>query len=76
LPASGAFFTVSMLPARLQSLATWIPTVNCTELLRAGLFGPAFGPHYSVGYMAVLNLALMIPGLLLVRHVQMTAEGE
>jgi ABC-type polysaccharide/polyol phosphate export permease len=76
LPASGAFFAVSMLPGHLQSLAVWIPTVNCTELLRAGLFGPAVAAHYNLYYLAAVNLSLMIPGLLLIRHVQMTVEGE
>ena len=76
LPASGAFFTVGTLPESLQSIATWIPTVNGTELLRAGMFGPGYEAHYDLAYLAALNLALMIPGLLLVRHVQVTAEGE
>ena len=76
LPASGAFFTVAMLPVSLQAAATWVPTVNCTELLRDGMFGSAMTAHYSVSYMVALNLSLMIPGLLLTRHVQMTAEGE
>src|SRR5258708_6034017 len=76
LPASGAFFAVSMLPAHLQSIAIWIPTVNCTELLRAGMFGPSIAAYYNLYYMAALNLSLMIPGLLLTRHVQMRVEGE
>ncbi len=76
LPASGAFFAVSMLPPHLQSIASWIPTVNCAELLREGLFGRNIGAQYNVGYVAFVNLALMIPGLLLTRHVQMTVEGE
>lgn len=76
LPASGAFFAVSALPESLQAIATWIPTVNATELLRAGMFGSVYEAHYDLGYLAALNLALMIPGLLLVRHVQATAEGE
>jgi ABC-type polysaccharide/polyol phosphate export permease len=76
LPASGAFFTVSMLPAHLQPIAVWIPTVNCTELLREGMFGSGISAHYDLYYMTVLNLSLMIPGLLLTRHVQMTVEGE
>ena len=76
LPASGAFFAVSMLPAHLQTIATWIPTVNCTELLREGMFGTSIAAHYNLYYMTALNLSLMIPGLLLTRHIQMTAEGE
>jgi len=76
LPASGAFFAVSMLPLPLQSIAIWIPTVNCTELLREGLFGPGVVAHYNIYYVVALNLSLMIPGLLLTRHIQMTVEGE
>ena len=76
LPASGAFYAVGTLPVALQGIVTWIPTVNGTELLRAGMFGPGYEAHYDLGYFAALNLALMIPGLLLVRHVQVTAEGE
>ena len=76
LPASGAFFAVSMLPPHLQSIATWIPTVNCTELLREGMFGQGVTAHYNLYYMMALNLSLMVPGLLLIRHIQMTVEGE
>ena len=76
LPASGAFFAVSMLPPHLQSIATWIPTVNCTELLREGMFGTGIAAHYNLYYVTALNLTLMIPGLLLTRHIQMTVEGE
>ena len=76
LPASGAFFAVSMLPPHLQSIATWIPTVNCTELLREGMFGTGVTAHYNLYYMMALNLSLMVPGLLLIRHIQMTVEGE
>ncbi len=76
LPASGAFYAVSMLPEHLQAIALWVPTVNCTELLREGLFGMNIGAHYNIYYVAVVNLVLMIPGLLLTRHVQMTVEGE
>ncbi len=76
LPASGAFFAVSMLPDQLQRIALWVPTVDCTELLREGMFGTQINAHYSVYYVAVVNLVLMIPGLLLTRHVQLTVEGE
>lgn len=76
LPASGAFFTVSMLPQGLQSFVAWVPTVNCTELLREGMFGPTIDAHYNLYYMTMLNLLLMIPGLFLTRHIQLTVEGE
>jgi capsular polysaccharide transport system permease protein len=76
LPASGAFFAVAMLSPHLQSIALWVPTVSCAELLREGLFGPSIGARYDLYYVAVVNLALMIPGLLLTRHIQVTVEGE
>ena len=76
LPASGAFFTVAMLPPSVQAIAVWVPTVNCTELLREGIFGTAIGARYNLFYMVTLNLSLMLPGLLLVRRVQLTVEGE
>jgi len=76
MPASGAFYTVAMLPQRLQDVAIWVPTVSCTELLREGLFGTGIGAHYNLFYLTALTLSLMIPGLLLTRHLQMTAEGE
>lgn len=76
LPASGAFYAVTMLPEHLQAIAVWVPTVNCSELLREGMFGDNIGARYNAWYVAVVNLTLMIPGLLLTRHIQMTVEGE
>jgi capsular polysaccharide transport system permease protein len=76
MPASGAFFAVSMLPMHLQGVAVWVPTVNCTELLREGMFGTGIAAHYNLYYVCTLNLSLMIPGLLLTRHVQFSVEGE
>jgi ABC-type polysaccharide/polyol phosphate export permease len=75
LPLSGAFFMVDWLPKFAQPLIIWMPTVNCTELLREGLFGPVVPTHYSIAYLLVLNLALMLPGLLLIRHIAAIAEG-
>ncbi len=76
LPASGAFFAVTMLPHTLQDIALWVPTVNCAELLREGMFGINIDARYNIYYVVVVNLVLMVPGLLLTRHVQMTVEGE
>src|SRR5258708_23165096 len=39
LPLSGAFYMVDWLPSNAQPLALLLPTVNCTEMLRAGFFG-------------------------------------
>jgi capsular polysaccharide transport system permease protein len=76
LPLSGAFYMVSWLPKFLQSLALWIPTVNCTELLREGLFGSRVVAHYSIQYVLMLDVVLMLPALLLIRYVASRVEGE
>lgn len=76
LPLSGAFFMVDWLPTYAQELVLWIPTVNCTELLREGLFGNLVRAHYSVGYVVLVNMLLLLPGLLLVRYVGLHLEGE
>jgi capsular polysaccharide transport system permease protein len=75
LPASGAFFSVQHLAPSLQAVAVWVPTVTCTELLRAGVFGPSYTPYTAIPYVLCLNLALMLPGLWLIRVVQRTTEG-
>jgi capsular polysaccharide transport system permease protein len=76
LPLSGAFFMVDWLPPYAQELVLWVPTVNCTELLREGLFGNMTRAHYDIGYVVLVNLLLMLPGLLLVRYVATRVEGE
>ncbi|MGB9604808.1 MAG: ABC transporter permease [Bryobacteraceae bacterium] len=76
LPLSGAFFMVDWLPKYAQELVLWIPTVNCTELLREGLFGSQARAHYDLGYVVLVNLLLMLPGLLLVRYIGSRVEGE
>lgn len=76
LPLSGAFYMVEWLPKGFQSTVLWIPIVNCTELFREGLFGAGIRAHYSIGYVLLINMFLMIPGLLLVRYVGARVEGE
>ncbi|HLQ12667.1 MAG TPA: ABC transporter permease [Steroidobacteraceae bacterium] len=76
LPLSGAFFMVGWLPKYAQSLVLWIPTVSCTELLREGLFGVGVIAHYRIGYLLVVNTALMLPGLLLIKYIAARVEGE
>lgn len=76
LPLSGAFFMVEWLPESVQEVAVWVPTVNCTELLREGLFGSAIRAHYDLGYVAAVNTVLMLLGLALIKHVAAQVEGE
>lgn len=76
LPMSGAFFMVDWLPKSLQSAALWVPTVNCTELIREGIFGSVVRAHYNMGYIVVLNLLLLLPGFVLIKHIGLRVEGE
>jgi len=63
LPLSGALFMVDWLPKRVQELALFIPTVNCTELLREGYFGTRIHAHYDLSYLIVVNVALIVTNI-------------
>ena len=69
LPISGAFFMVDWLPYRLQNYALLIPTVNCTEIMREGYFGPSVRAHYHLAYFVAFTLVLSLVALSLVRSV-------
>ncbi|MDE2410459.1 MAG: ABC transporter permease [Sphingomonadales bacterium] len=68
-PLSGAAFLVDSLPRGLQAFVLWIPTVHCTELLRASFFGTIIVPHYDLSYLFAFNAVLTILGLAAERRV-------
>jgi ABC-2 type transport system permease protein/capsular polysaccharide transport system permease protein len=72
IPLSGAFFMLSSFPPALRDILLYIPTVNCTEMFRAGYFGPGYEWFYSVSYVVVFNMVLMLLGLIQVRYVSKT----
>jgi capsular polysaccharide transport system permease protein len=76
LPLSGGFFMVEWMPKKFQNIVLWVPTVNCTELFREGLFGIRVHAHYNLQYLTVVNILLMLPGLLLIRYIAARVEGE
>lgn len=76
LPISGAFFMVDWLPSSAQKLVLWIPIVNCTELLREGIFGISVRAHYSIPYVIVSCIVAMLPALYLNRYVSNKVEGD
>lgn len=69
VPLSGSFFMASALPPAVRDTLLFLPTVHCNEMLRAGFFGPAYEWYYSVGYVVVFNMFLMLFGLSQVRYV-------
>ena len=76
LPASGAFSVVASLPPKWQSLALWVPTVHCVEMLRQGMFGVPYHGRYDASFVCVVVLLVSVPGLFLIGLVQDRVEGE
>ena len=67
---------VDWLPTTVQALALYIPTVNCTELLRDGYFGSRVHAQYDLSYVLMINVVLMLLSLIAVRGVSVRVEGE
>ena len=75
-PLSGAVFMVEWLPPAFQKIVLYIPMVHGVEMLRSGYFGPVVKAHYSIPYMIVSDLVLLLVGLTLVRDASMRVEPE
>jgi len=67
---------VDWLPSRVQAMALLLPTVDCTELLREGFFGASVHARYDLGYVVVVNTALLLIALVSAKRVSVTVEGE
>jgi capsular polysaccharide transport system permease protein len=65
-PLSGAGYMVDWLSPTFQAYILWLPMVHCTEVIRAGYFGPSIPTHYDVQYVVVANLIMTVLGLALV----------
>ena len=72
VPLSGTFFTVKSLPEPLREILLLNPAVQCTEIFRAGYFGPGYEWFYSVEYVVTFNMVLTLLGLIKVRYVSKT----
>ena len=68
LPISGVFFMVAWLPSSLQKLALYVPTVNCFELVRAGLLGESVETHYDLTYLSLFCIFATAVGMALTQH--------
>lgn len=67
-PLSGAAFTVSSLSPSFQKIVLTLPMVHGAEYLREGFFGSKIQAVYDLEYMASINLALTVLGLIQVRY--------
>lgn len=63
IPLSGTFFTVELLPQAVRPIVLLNPIVHCVELFREGYFGPSYPWHYSVSYVVVCSMALLVLAL-------------
>ncbi len=68
-PLAGAAYLVDAVPPDFQEMALWLPMVHCTEIIRDGYFGSKFAAHYSIAYLAAVNLAMTLLALALERKV-------
>ncbi len=74
VPLSGTFFLADWLPPDARRFALLLPFLNCSEMIRAGVFGPSINPHYNVAYTLGCALVMTVIGLLIVRHVRARAD--
>ena len=70
MPASGAFFTVSVLPAWARPYVAWNPMVSMFELARYGQFASATDRYAGIGIAVATNCFLTYWGLLAIRQVR------
>jgi capsular polysaccharide transport system permease protein len=75
-PFSGAVFMVNWLPPFAQKIVLWFPMVHGTEMVREGYFGAQVHAHYSIAYLVVVDLVLLLIGLILVRDAGNRVEPE
>ena len=68
MPVSGFFFLAEWLPDRIREWALLaVPPLHSYEMIRAGLLGPIFRPHYDIAYVSALLTVMTIIGLRLLR---------
>ncbi len=70
MPLSGAFFTVSLLPAWARPYVTWNPMVPVFELARYGQFVSSPDRYTQVGFVVAANCFFTYWGLLAIRRVR------
>jgi ABC-2 type transport system permease protein/capsular polysaccharide transport system permease protein len=68
-PLSGAAFLVDALPTEAQHYILYLPMVHGVEYIREGYFGSHIRAHYDLGYMALVNSALLLLATAKVRKI-------
>ncbi|MFL6760260.1 ABC transporter permease [Sphingomonas sp.] len=75
-PLSGSGFLVDALPTAAQHYVLYLPMVHAVEYIREGYFGSRFQAHYDLGYMAVVNIALLFVAAAKLRKVSREVVPE
>jgi capsular polysaccharide transport system permease protein len=70
MPLSGAFFTVSILPAWVRPYVAWNPMVPVFELARYGQFTSSNDRYAQIGFVVAANCFFTYWGLLAIRRVR------
>lgn len=76
LPISGSLVMASSMNSHLREALLYVPMVDCAEMLREGYFGSIVHSYYDVYYILIVNTIMTLLGLILVRYVEGTVEGE
>jgi capsular polysaccharide transport system permease protein len=69
-PLSGAMFMLEWFPEIYREMLLWIPMIHAVEMLREGYYGDAVTAYYSIQYIGMVDLCLILTGLLMVKQVQ------
>lgn len=75
-PLSGAVFMVHWLPTPAQEAIFWLPMVHGVEMVRHGYFGNVIPTYESPFFFIIVNMALSLIGLALVRDAEKRVQPE
>lgn len=68
-PFSGALFFLDWMNPNLREILSYIPTVQCTEMLRHGFFGESIKTYEEVEYIFSVNIIMTLIALVSVRRI-------
>ncbi len=63
---SGVFYTLDSLPTNVQNVLAWNPLIHCVGRSRSAFFPNYRDDYVDLGYVLVVALATLLPGLYLI----------
>jgi len=77
LPISGCFYLAEWLPSSVRAVAlTLVPSLQCYEIIRGGLFGGRIQVFYNIPYLTSLLAVLTFLGLWVMKDLRHYIELE